>query len=731
MSRDAWVEAGIEYTAKDKASPVVAKTAKRFKKSTSRMATSAKMLKNAIGGMGKAMFSLKGAIGAFVAYQGTKMLINWMQESIRLAGIQTAAQVDFASALRAAGERDVQAAANEFFNFASALQQVTNYGDEAAIAAAAMGVRFGIPKEKIQEATTAAADFASGAGLELKNAMQMLGKAAAGQGSMLRRYGIEIDSTKSRAQQFEQALKVINEKFGGSAAAQAATYTGRINDLGNAYGDFREEVGFAVTESKTINAVIEVAIARVAALTAKLKEAKGGQDLLTGAFSKAMSAMKTIIKVGGFVMNMFRGLRVIGDAFGIALTGVFIGLVEAIRLPMRPLELLMDALVSLGVMEENPMQGWIDAFDGVQGAALDAAKAMAEDMEETGQAMVNTDGYVVSATKAIEDFEAEVVELSKTIEVNSETIRGNTKALEENNDAVSEAVSLADMLQAALMEEGIGVLDFEGKGESANETVKKLTNSMDALTASTKRSMDIVGTGLVGSTARAILAVRDLDRALAAGQITAEQYKETLREFGATAAQQAMQMGEQMGAMLYQVAKGQATIEEAMGNMARMFMANLVDMVTNSILAYAAQAAAAALAAHAYLPFVGAVVGAAAAATIAGLIKATIADVPKAATGGVITSGDRGKDSQAVLAQRGEGILKPGQTEMVQRLADSLEGGRRTPAGGGGGATHVTLNMQALDISEPETKKRMLLGLARELEELVDDNLLLPNMVRR
>jgi hypothetical protein len=58
-----------------------------------------------------------------------------------------------------------------------------------------------------------------------------------------------------------------------------------------------------------------------------------------------------------------------------------------------------------------------------------------------------------------------------------------------------------------------------------------------------------------------------------------------------------------------------------------------------------------------------------------GLVSALVSKLPKLAGGGEITGGTPGVDSVHTVLQRGEGVLMPGQTALLKRLADNLERG--------------------------------------------------------
>ena len=142
------------------------------------------------------------------------------------------------------------AVSKELQEYAAALQQVTSYGDETIIAGQALIASFTKNTEEIKGATKAALDLAAATGQSLQSAFLLLGRAAAGETSMLSRYGITLDESTPKAEKFAAALVKIGEQFGGQAQAQAETFTGQMSQLSNAFGDLQEAIGDSITQNE-------------------------------------------------------------------------------------------------------------------------------------------------------------------------------------------------------------------------------------------------------------------------------------------------------------------------------------------------------------------------------------------------------------------------------------------------------------------------------------------------
>jgi len=132
---------------------------------------------------------------------------------------------------------------NHLTGLATALQSTTGYADEAIISAQALMTSFGLQGEQMDRATKAAIDLSASLGIDLTQAAQLVGKAFVGETGALSRYGIIIDKNIDSSKKFEAVLGQVEGRFGGSAEAQAQTFTGQMKLLGVAFSELQETVG--------------------------------------------------------------------------------------------------------------------------------------------------------------------------------------------------------------------------------------------------------------------------------------------------------------------------------------------------------------------------------------------------------------------------------------------------------------------------------------------------------
>jgi Prophage tail length tape measure protein len=151
--------------------------------------------------------------------------------------------------------------ADEMRDLAASFQDTTTFSDEAVLSAENLLLTFTkIGGETIPEATEAVLNMSTALGQDLKSSAIQLGKALNNPSiglTALRRVGVAftddqveliktLDETGRSAEAQAIILAELNKEFGGSAAAAADTYAGRLAQLGNAFNDMQEVVGRAV-----------------------------------------------------------------------------------------------------------------------------------------------------------------------------------------------------------------------------------------------------------------------------------------------------------------------------------------------------------------------------------------------------------------------------------------------------------------------------------------------------
>ena len=244
----------MEIVVTDKGSAVV-------KSATDRMMAPLKKLGSRVAGIVKSFLSWRNVIGLLAGAAGIGLLIK---KVTALSAAQEMAEKKLEQAMRSTKMWNVNLMEN-YKGYASQLQDLTGIGDEVTLGVMAMLQTFKLQEGTLKDATKATLDLAKATGQDLQSAAILVGKAAVGEISTLKRYGIIVDEAAYKARGFQAVLDEINVEFGGMAEAQAQTYTGKINKMMSFWGDLLEKVGDTITKNPVILQYIDV-------VTGKFKE---------------------------------------------------------------------------------------------------------------------------------------------------------------------------------------------------------------------------------------------------------------------------------------------------------------------------------------------------------------------------------------------------------------------------------------------------------------------------
>ncbi len=198
----------------------------------------------ALGSAGRAVDRLKQTMQSYarmaLTYFGARAIIRFLKDSIELWNRQERAVRQLRLAMELLGKESETSGLKEF---AGHIQALTTVGDEAAMELMQLGASMGkMSGDTLKGATLAAIGFSTTLRMDAVSAMRLVAKAAQGNTESLGRYGIEIDKTLSKDEQFQQILAQGIEHF-KHAQDEAATTAGQVSQLGNAWSDAKEQLG--------------------------------------------------------------------------------------------------------------------------------------------------------------------------------------------------------------------------------------------------------------------------------------------------------------------------------------------------------------------------------------------------------------------------------------------------------------------------------------------------------
>lgn len=190
------------------------------------------------------------AVGAAIA--GAAILVNKLTKAFME---QEKADLMLENSLKRIGKLEVF---GELKRQAEAFQRTTTYGDELIQSAFTRLVDLTGNAEVAMSSMSTVTDLAAAKNLDLVQAADLVGRAANGNMGMLSRYGVTIEEVAAKGGGLNGVLSVLNEKFGGSAGAAAASFSGQLAILKNRLGEVAETLGSALMPIVTglFNAIV-------------------------------------------------------------------------------------------------------------------------------------------------------------------------------------------------------------------------------------------------------------------------------------------------------------------------------------------------------------------------------------------------------------------------------------------------------------------------------------------
>jgi len=379
----------------------------RVPENLQQLATAAKTAQSGVAGLTDTVNNANISIGKLItSYVGAQAIIGaaksaWglltstISDSIKAAGEAEKSHAQVAAALRAQGTA-VPSVISAYQRYATELQKVTTYQDDAVESAEALLVTVGnvMPRD-MEKALKATTELAAGLGKDLPEAAMLVAKAAEGNTGALKKAGITIDDTKVKAEGFGYVLDQITAKFGGQAAALAGTYEGRLQQLGNTWNNVEESIGRAITTNETVLTLIDELNGSIDTNTGELKDNATAANLVSDAVIGAVKGFSLLLKALDY-FNLIRAGVVIGlRDIALGSTWIAKATLEAARATAFAtgqlatleqvkifLKTVNQDLADLQKKNADTVQGTIDFGNAVSTITAKADK-LAEDLEKT------------------------------------------------------------------------------------------------------------------------------------------------------------------------------------------------------------------------------------------------------------------------------------------------------------------------------------------------------------
>ncbi|MBM4277272.1 MAG: hypothetical protein FJ130_05220 [Deltaproteobacteria bacterium] len=135
-------------------------------------------------------------------------------------------------------------------DFANSIQKTTRFSDEQARQALTDLMLYTNDFAKAQMGAKLAMDMSVRTGQDLHSTSRLIGMAMSGNAEMLGRYIPELrnldailGSNATMAEKAAYAMKILNQKFGGTAQADLDSYAGKLAQFKNSWSGFEKSIG--------------------------------------------------------------------------------------------------------------------------------------------------------------------------------------------------------------------------------------------------------------------------------------------------------------------------------------------------------------------------------------------------------------------------------------------------------------------------------------------------------
>lgn len=356
-------------------------------------------------------FRLGGAVAGVVGgFAAIRQGINEAVEDAKLTR-----QIE--AGLRAIGEES-SAAVNGVLEFADAIKDATGVSDDLVKQTFIIAQTFGVSTERAKELTKAAIDLAAATGQDVETSVRLLGGTLDGTVGKLGNYGAEFRNLTKEQLEAGAAIDLVAQKFGGAASKDLETFSGRLGQLTNSFGDFLKEIGKIVTDSPEVQTALKNTADIINGVTNRIKEAKkesASRDFSVGAsvlgVSGAYAEAAVNIRMAADEARAFADINIGGQSK--AISEGFRGIVEQAQGATSATASLLDRFNQLSVTQAPKQLGLTGkALEDAKKKAQEAAKAF-ENLKAKLSLNVGDDEAKIKARYAQERLEIQTTAKEK------------------------------------------------------------------------------------------------------------------------------------------------------------------------------------------------------------------------------------------------------------------------------------------------------------------------------
>jgi hypothetical protein len=125
---------------------------------------------------------------------------------------------------------------------ANAFERLSKFESEQIGTLQTLLISYGVMPSKIKEVTQVTMDLASGLGMDLENAGQLVAKTLGSTTNAFARFGIEVNGNVGSTERLTSLIDGMSSKFGGQAKADTETLSGATNILNKSWEELNETI---------------------------------------------------------------------------------------------------------------------------------------------------------------------------------------------------------------------------------------------------------------------------------------------------------------------------------------------------------------------------------------------------------------------------------------------------------------------------------------------------------
>lgn len=315
------------------------------------------------------------------AFAGTA-IFSFLKDSVQAFGESEKAAAKL--------EKQLGYSSDALNSYASEVQRTTTFEDDLVVAAMGSIAAFTKNEDQIRALTAAALDFSAATGTDLVQAASLMAKSFGSSTNALGRYGVEVTGAVGSQERLQQITQRVSELFGGQASAQAQTYSGKIVNLQNKFGDLKENIG------KSLMPALEGLGKMFGSATDQANTTGGAVGALEGVFNAFASVLGSVwlliygvgASVGVLGATLAKLITLDFDGAGKAFTDGFAGVWAEMKnishavtdmWKKKPIPVSVKPVILPPDSSEN---GAVEAGSGADGKAEDQYKQKVEDRKQ-------------------------------------------------------------------------------------------------------------------------------------------------------------------------------------------------------------------------------------------------------------------------------------------------------------------------------------------------------------